>query len=157
MLKNNNQFPISDVYKGLDSDIRYLKNKLITQFKDILQKKGFRFIAEWIDWELPILYNDVYLVEYGNLLYDIRFSAGMKKISIGTRTFTRFDTINLENGSYNRKTLMGYKINSNNTIERLESRKNHPKSKNLVYKDLLRIEKISKLLKEDELSQENKD
>jgi hypothetical protein len=47
------------------------------------------------------------------------------------------------------KTLLGYRINSNGSIERLESKKNHPSNKSLTYRDLLRITKIAKLLKED--------
>jgi hypothetical protein len=149
--KNNENFnPIFNVYKGLDTEIRFIKEIATSQFKEEMKKIGFRFIAEWIEWGFPILYNDMFLVEKNNYLYRVTFSAGTKQINIGNSTFQRFDTID-ESKFYHFKTksLLGYKISSDNKVQRTDGNKNHPKGGKLTYRDLLRLEKISKLLSEN--------
>ncbi len=144
------KLPIFSVYRGCENEIIALKEKVSENFKKQLQKMGFRLVAEWIDWNFPILYNDIYLVFKDNALYSFSFSAGTKNISLnGTHQFQRFDTIDL-GVAQRRKTYYGYKINSEGMIERAKDMKNlHPANKSLKYKDLLRVAKIEKLLSQD--------
>ncbi len=141
--------PIFDVYKGCEEEFKIIKDKVSIKFKEKMVLLGFKFVAEWIDWNFPILYNDVYLVEYKNYLYSVHFSAGTKNITIGDATYQRFDTIDMTKTASRNKTLLGYKINAANHIERLEGKERHPPNKSLAYRDLLRINKIAKLLNED--------
>lgn len=140
--------PIFDVvYKDCETDIKSLKYKASSNFKNELQKMGFRLVAEWIDYNLPILYNDIYLVFKDNALYSFSFSAGTKYIILnGQHKFQRFDTIQLQLAQ-KRKSYYGYKINSDSMIERSKDmKKSHPANKSLKYRDLLRLAKIEKLL-----------
>jgi hypothetical protein len=148
--KKENINPIFNVYKGLDSEIRFIKEKASLKFKEEMKKLGFKFVAEWIEWTFPILYNDTYVVEYNNYLYRVTFSAGTKQINIGNSTFQRFDTIDEKKfSSYKTKSLLGYKISSDNKVQRTDGAKTHLKGGKLTYRDLLRLEKISKLLSEN--------
>ncbi len=149
-IKKENQNPIFNVYKGLESEIRLIKEKASLNFKEEMKKCGFKLVAEWIDFYFPILYNDVYVVEYNNYLYRVEFSAGTKQITIGNSTFQRFDTIDEQKfSSHKAKSLLGYKISSENKVHRTDASIKHPKGGKLTYRDLLRLEKISKLLSEN--------
>ncbi len=138
------------VYKGLEKEIKELKSKVVENFKTEMRSYGCRFVAEWVDWSYAILYRDIYLFEYKNTLFQIRFSQGTKMIHIGNFTYHRFDTINFDElEKITCKSLLGYKINSENVIYKLEGTERHPKDKALTYKNLLRLDKISKLLNEN--------
>ena len=142
-MENTNIFTI---YNGLEEDVKSLKNKVMSNLKNELKSLGFRLVAEWIDYKLPIIYNDILLVSINNNLFQVKLSAGNKQITIGRHTFAKFDTINKSKLSRDCcKSLYGYKIDKENCIS-LSGIKFSFKDKSLVYRDLLRIEKISKLL-----------
>ena len=146
MNKNEKPRIFDIIYEDLEKDIKDLKEKCSAKFKYEFEKIGFKFVSEWIDYSLPILYTDKYLVEYCNFLFVITFSAGTKQIHIGTQTFTKVHTIDknrILNG-YKNKTVNGYSIDKDN---RIIKNKNYP-LKNFIQKDLLRINKIAKLLDE---------
>lgn len=145
------KIPIFNIYNGLEDDIKSLKYKSIVNFKKEIDKLdiGISFIAEWIDEQLPILYNDRFLICYKNYLYYVSFSSGMKQIEIGGRIFQRFDTIDMEKCYNKHKSYLSYKIDKNNFISRDSNKKvTLSKTSKLIFRDLLRINKIAKFLEE---------
>jgi hypothetical protein len=145
------KIPIFSIYNGLEDDIKLLKYKSIDNFKKEIDKLdiGISFIAEWIDEQLPILYNDRFLICYKNFLYYVTFSIGMKQIEIGGRTFQRFDTIDMSKCYIKYKSYLSYTIDKSNFISRDKNKTaTLSKTSKLVFRDLLRINKIAKLLEE---------
>ncbi len=139
----------TEIFKNLEKEVIYLKKTSINNLINELENIGFDMIAMWIDYEYPILFNDTFLVEKDNYLFQITFSCGSKVMYINNKPFKSFKTIDLEKIPNKNKTLLGYKIDkkNNNHIEKLANFK--PilfKSKNLTYHDLLRKNKIKNFL-----------
>jgi hypothetical protein len=139
-----------EIFKNLEKEVLFLKKTSINNLINELENIGFDMIAMWIDYEYPILFNDTFLVEKDNYLFQITFSSGSKVMYINNKQFKSFKTIDLEKIPNKNKTLLGYRIDkkNNNHIEKVVNFKQPLlfKSGNLTYHDLLRKNKIKKFL-----------
>lgn len=145
-----NKIPTISIYEGLEDDIKNIKTKIFDKIKIRFKDMGCELIASWMNWNSPVLYGDIFLIRYkeDKMLYSFSFSSGMKQIIVNGYTYQRFDTVKFSNG---RRELYGYRIKSNSlSLERYTDKTVSNFSKDMIYQDHFRKNKVKYLLKQND-------
>lgn len=147
---NKIKIPISSLYTDYKEEIKTIKNKILANFETKMYNLGFELIAKFADYRFGTIQNDIFIMLYNRKLYDVRFSTNQYYIIINGTSFQRFDTINLEKVKLEGKnSVIGYYLDNNFALKINE--KDHyllslKRDINLTYTDLIRTNKIKKLL-----------
>lgn len=152
--KNKNTQIIS-LYKKYTKEIKILKDNIIDDFILKLKENDIQTVSIWIDYRVPNLYKDIFLVYYNGYFHNLTFSAGSIFVETEKNKFGVFETLldSLKNIPYNKnnkgfKSKYGYYIDKTNHISNNKETDKHPQG-NYIWKDLLRKNKIKNLLKKD--------